>query len=410
MRCLPLLLLTLAACGSDSTPTSPLLLAKGGVPAGWIHTEEPVLELADAPPGWLCIRQTIEPGAWQPTIWPEVQSTPIRVPGESRDRAGGGPHELFGPLGAINQLPIDRQLMDLDGLEDDSFLVFADQLMLLDRDGSLAGETLEYRGWIGSGSAQQGRISLHGATGDGFVLLPGQRLDLDLPPVGEQPGATLLFSSLAHGGPSAGTATTLELQLDGERVWAEAIPHELLGPPTPWRVELPTFQGGLLSLRAIDGHAPLAVFAPTLSAARPTPDPTEPARPDLVLFLADTFRADNLAAYGGDPRLTPHMNAFADDALVFARAHAAASWTLPSQATMLSGLHPHQHATLNQDRALAPEVATLAEHLAAAGYRTVAVTDGLFVSQRYGLDAGFEVFLEETGGKGFTTKTIDRLR
>lgn len=413
MRCLPtpllllLLLLSLAACGGDTTPTSPLLLAKGGVPAGWTHTEEVVLDLVEAPPGWLCIREPIDPDAWQPAIWPGVRSATVRVPGESRDRVGGGPHELLGPNGALPLVPINRQLLSMDGIEDDSFLVVGDQLMLLDRDGSLASEKLEYRGWIGRGGADDGRVSLHGATGDGFVLLPGERLDLDLPKVGEQPGATLLFSTVCHASPTVGPTTTLQLKLDGELVWSEAITNELFGAPAPWRVELPAYDGGLLSLRVVDGHAPIAVLAPVLTATEVLP---APARPDIVIFLADTFRADNLAAYGGDPRLTPVMNSFAEEALVFESAHAAASWTLPSQATMLSGLHPHQHVTMNQDRTLAPTVPTLAEHLSAAGYRTAAVTDGLFVSQRYGLDAGFEIFLEQTGGKDFTAKTLDRLR
>jgi arylsulfatase len=113
-----------------------------------------------------------------------------------------------------------------------------------------------------------------------------------------------------------------------------------------------------------------------------------------VLFLADTFRADNLAHLGGAPELAPELERLAQRGLAFTNARAPSTWTLPSQASMLSGLYPEQHGATSLGHALPEEVTTLAEQLARHGYRTCAVTDSAFVSRHYGLDQGFECFQE----------------
>ncbi|MEQ1895470.1 MAG: sulfatase, partial [Planctomycetota bacterium] len=114
--------------------------------------------------------------------------------------------------------------------------------------------------------------------------------------------------------------------------------------------------------------------------------------PDIVLFLADTFRADNLAAYGGDPAWTPNLNRFAQRAFVCANARSNAAWTLPSVASLLTGFAPGQHTAVEKELQLPERIRTLAERLASAGYRTGAVTDAAFVSPNFGLDQGFELF------------------
>ena len=126
----------------------------------------------------------------------------------------------------------------------------------------------------------------------------------------------------------------------------------------------------------------------------------------MVLFLADTFRADNLAAYGSELGLTPALDRFAEESLCFTRAWAPSSWTLPSHASLFTGLYPHQHGAAGPRTALAPGAVTLAEHLAAAGYRTGAITDGAFVSAAFGLDQGFAWFDE---GERELDETLDEV-
>jgi arylsulfatase A-like enzyme len=130
---------------------------------------------------------------------------------------------------------------------------------------------------------------------------------------------------------------------------------------------------------------------------QPGQRPWKDARPDLVVFLADTFRADNLTAYGGRAEVTPNLDALAADGLCFLQAWSTAAWTLPAHGTLFSGLYPPQAVgEFPTESGLVPEVETIAERLGNAGYRTAAFTDGGFVSSSFGLDQGFEVFAEPT--------------
>ena len=77
-----------------------------------------------------------------------------------------------------------------------------------------------------------------------------------------------------------------------------------------------------------------------------TPCQESAGKHDIVIFLADTFRADNLQAYGGQARVAPNINGFAKDALRFLRAWSPASWTLPAHASLFSAVYPYQHEAL----------------------------------------------------------------
>lgn len=67
-----------------------------------------------------------------------------------------------------------------------------------------------------------------------------------------------------------------------------------------------------------------------------------PARPPLILVCVDTLRRDHVDAYA-PAGLTPHLAALAAEGVVFERAVAASSWTLPSVATVMTGLPPSVH-------------------------------------------------------------------
>ncbi|MEW6073830.1 MAG: sulfatase, partial [Planctomycetota bacterium] len=116
--------------------------------------------------------------------------------------------------------------------------------------------------------------------------------------------------------------------------------------------------------------------------------------PSIVLFLADTFRADNLSLYGGDPATAPFLNDLAGRSARFRRAWSPSAWTLPAQATMLTGLYPGQHGATRRGLGLPAEATTIAELLGRHGYRTAAVTDSGFISRSFGFDQGFQFFHE----------------
>ncbi|MEQ1895592.1 MAG: sulfatase-like hydrolase/transferase, partial [Planctomycetota bacterium] len=68
-----------------------------------------------------------------------------------------------------------------------------------------------------------------------------------------------------------------------------------------------------------------------------------PARPNLVLIVIDTARADHFSCYGYAPETTPHVDALAARGVRFTEARSLAPWTLPAHMSMFSGLSPRDH-------------------------------------------------------------------
>jgi arylsulfatase A-like enzyme len=131
--------------------------------------------------------------------------------------------------------------------------------------------------------------------------------------------------------------------------------------------------------------------------------------PNVVCIVLDTARADALEPYGAPAGSTPTLAQLASAGTAVPGAYAAASWTLPSHASMFTGLLPRAtgiglteaspadaHARMH---AMAQRV--LPEGLRRAGYRTGGVTTNLWVSERTGFSVGFDEFVEiNTGRQG----------
>jgi choline-sulfatase len=128
-----------------------------------------------------------------------------------------------------------------------------------------------------------------------------------------------------------------------------------------------------------------------LAACQAAPPPTVPAVPPSVLLVTiDTLRADRVGAWGDREARTPHLDALARAGLVFERAYAPAPLTLPSHATIMTGLLPPAHGVRgNGSFALGPGPPTLAEAMGARGLRTAAFVGAFPVAARFGLGRGF---------------------
>ncbi len=117
-----------------------------------------------------------------------------------------------------------------------------------------------------------------------------------------------------------------------------------------------------------------------------------PRTPNLLLVTVDTLRADHVGAYGAPAGLTPQLDAFAAQSLVFERAFAPASHTLPSVAALLTGREPEEVGVLSNRTVLPPGVPTLATLLWSGGHRTAAVVSNVILHRGAGLDAGFDIY------------------
>jgi arylsulfatase A-like enzyme len=127
--------------------------------------------------------------------------------------------------------------------------------------------------------------------------------------------------------------------------------------------------------------------------------------PDIVLVVFDTARRDRFGCYGNTRPTTPTTDSLARAGTVVERMITNAPWTLPSHASLFTGLYPSQHgAQWQTGRQLAPGVrTTLAEFLHDAGYETVCATSNGLISSGTGLARGFDHHVHrsdlETGWK-----------
>jgi arylsulfatase A-like enzyme len=143
--------------------------------------------------------------------------------------------------------------------------------------------------------------------------------------------------------------------------------------------------------------------------------PVEAPPRNLLVLCVDTLRADELGAYGREPSLTPALDRLAAEGIVFERAHAAASWTLPSVGALFTSAFPSTTKLWSFDSRLDESFSTLAERFAAAGYATHGVASHIFFARDYGLQQGFASFDDELchrsgeeGWKPITSPDVSR--
>src|SRR5262249_3726843 len=116
----------------------------------------------------------------------------------------------------------------------------------------------------------------------------------------------------------------------------------------------------------------------------------------IVLFDIDSLRADHVGAYGYPLATTPQLDRFFHDGLRAGKCVAAANWTLPAHASLFTSASVARHDAGRYAMGLADSFDTLAKSLAAAGYRTLAVTGGGLVHPSFGLARGFDRYISES--------------
>lgn len=173
----------------------------------------------------------------------------------------------------------------------------------------------------------------------------------------------------------------------------------LEGSSTPTRLALHAGDSdfvelGLESVSGPDGAiGSVALHAPVIESVGPMPPGLLPdRRPNIIVYLIDTLRVDQLGLYGATGPYSPHIDAFARQATVFDDARAVSSWTRPSAASVLTGLLPQTHGVTHTSARLAPGAVTLAEILRSVGYQTTAFSINANVIPHFGFDQGFWQF------------------
>jgi arylsulfatase A-like enzyme len=117
--------------------------------------------------------------------------------------------------------------------------------------------------------------------------------------------------------------------------------------------------------------------------------------PNVVLLSIDTLRADRLTSYGWHNDTAPFMaEAFEKEGTVFDACVASATSTPQAHMSMFTGLQPLEHGLTTGMESLAPWIATVTEHVRAAGFDTGAVTENGWLGVRHGFGRGFDVYRE----------------
>lgn len=114
--------------------------------------------------------------------------------------------------------------------------------------------------------------------------------------------------------------------------------------------------------------------------------------PNILLIVMDTARAKSMSLYGHRNRTTPNLERISEEATVYKYCFSTAYWTIPSHASLFSGLYPSEHGSyadthmsLNTQLALLPWV--LKKH----GYSTECISCNPFLSKKFNYDFGFDV-------------------
>ncbi|HEV7735655.1 MAG TPA: sulfatase [Candidatus Binatia bacterium] len=201
------------------------------------------------------------------------------------------------------------------------------------------------------------------------------------------------------------------MTVNGREVWTRTVNPAATRRDRRWfdeRVALPA--GNVDVVLGTDAAAPSLPLAGTpgwghVRLVRAVTHPRQTARadaPNVLVLLVDTLRADRVGVFGAAPNRTPTLDALARTGLVFEQMVAQSSWTLPSVATLFTGLHPRSHGALGSPAGdhgarwgyLSDRVTTWAEAASRAGITTVGISTNPLVSRGTNLAQGFETFTE----------------
>jgi arylsulfatase A-like enzyme/Flp pilus assembly protein TadD len=147
--------------------------------------------------------------------------------------------------------------------------------------------------------------------------------------------------------------------------------------------------------------------AVVLSSSGLPQDQASPPRPNVVLIVVDTLRADRLSCYGYNNIETPSIDALARDGILFDQAIAQVPLTWPSHAAIFTGTYPFHNGVQDfTGQPLGDNFRTLAQSLKAHGYATGAVVSSFVLDRSWGLGRGFDFYQDSFAGLEFVQKDI----
>ncbi len=313
-------------------------------------------------------------------LWPEPRRLDkggehIAIP---REKLGAGLHRL-----------LIRRVVSLDAPEDrarrdNGFALVGHRLG--DEIGDLAPENAErlelVRAFLVDGVTGVGEMKLGG------WLVEGARSATATLELAEASVASFDLVALEGG------SSRFSVTVDGQR-------HSVLGALQPQRLVIDLGAGTHTVSFSVDGVAN-GLFL--WGAPRLRPAAGDASGP-VVLITMDTTRWDAMSFHGGPAEATPNIARLAAGATVFENAWATSPWTLPSHASVFTGLYPSRHGAGVTRPGLDRSFTTLAEIYSESGFRTAGFAGGEMSASHWGVAQGFEHYRDP---EGFQTRG-DRL-
>jgi arylsulfatase A-like enzyme len=111
--------------------------------------------------------------------------------------------------------------------------------------------------------------------------------------------------------------------------------------------------------------------------------------PYIIIITIDSLRKDAVSSYNTDHQLTPNIDKFSKESYIFTRAIAPTSWTLPSMASMMTGMPPEVHQATRHHHKVTEKLPTLPGQLRKAGYYTAAIGINPTLSKKTNISQGF---------------------
>jgi choline-sulfatase len=199
--------------------------------------------------------------------------------------------------------------------------------------------------------------------------------------------------ALGYGATTPGARVLVRVAVDGQPT---RTLHEGVAKAEWTDVRLPlgaaSTQAARIDLVARGGDVAWAEPRVVVKAPPPPPPAATPRFDHIYVWMVDTLRADKVHAFNPKTRVqTPNYDAFAADATRFAWAQVQGTWSLPSHASLLTGVYPTVHKAVAHEARLSKDVPFIAEEMKKAGLRTGMFSSNGYVSAKWGFDRGWDI-------------------
>lgn len=142
-------------------------------------------------------------------------------------------------------------------------------------------------------------------------------------------------------------------------------------------------------------------------------DQEDDKKPNVLLIVVDTLRADHMSAYGYSRKTSPNFDALADSSALFLQNSTVINRTAPAAVSLATGLYPHTHGTrsnhVKSNMYASEGNLMLAEILKDAGLQTVAYVNQNLLAKKFGMGQGFDLYLNLDSDERVSEMAVDWL-